>query len=172
MSSFLPQFILSYYTLVHNAFIIRPPLQPRVYDDTHSILARIGVAVSVLIAALKLKYQSTRGSPFQDHPKTMAIAIASFLASCLACKIFNSCTSLSSTFRALLHHIVRLMGLISLASLSSVIFSTSTSSIMPSLVVYTMFSLSFLAMLMLQGILGQNIPRNRDCIPVYLQCCT
>ncbi|KAK1403039.1 hypothetical protein POM88_002644 [Heracleum sosnowskyi] len=113
-------------------------------NGNHAIVGIIGLAVSVLLAALQLKYQSSTSSPFHDHPKPMAMAITSFLLFCLGCdmeQIYFRTTSRASTFGTLLHHLVRLMAFISLASLTFVIFSTSTLS----LVVYLIFPLLFSA---------------------------
>ena len=93
------------------------------------IFGIIGIADSVLLAALQLKYQSTTSSPFHDHPIAMVIAIASFLIFCLGYdmeQIHSRTTSHASTSGTLLHHLVRMTGFISLASLTLVIFSSST----------------------------------------------
>lgn len=123
------------------------------------LLASLGA--SVLLTSLQLKYQARTDSPFQDHPKAMAIAIASLLIFCLGCDVeqYFSSTQRFSTSATVFHHVLRLLGFISLASLASVIFSTSTSSV-PSLIVYLIFPWFFSARFVLHWL--QNKPSHEN----------
>ncbi|KAK1353408.1 hypothetical protein POM88_052543 [Heracleum sosnowskyi] len=143
------------------AFINITPLQGR-ENGNHSIVGIFGIAVSVLLTALQLKYQSETDSPFQDHPKAMVIAIASLLIFCLGCDVeqYFGFTYRSSTLATLLHHVLRLLGFVSLASLAYVIFSTSTSSA-PSIIVFLIFPWFFIARFVLHWVQNRNLHGSR-----------
>ena len=175
------QFIVNYFpTQLNVAFFNITPLRAR-ENGNRAIVGIFGIAASVLLTALQLKYQARTDSPFQDHPKAMTIATASLLMFCFGCYVeqYLSSTRRSSTFAALLHHVVILLGFISLASLASVIFSTSTSSI-SSLIVYLIFPCFFSARFVFHWIRYRNLHGNRgtynapnryfnyiDTLPVY-----
>lgn len=142
------------------------PLPAR-QNGSHAIVGIFRITVSVLLASLQLKYQVRTDSPFQDHPISMAIAIASLLIFCLGCDLeqYLVKTNCSSTFATLTHYVLRLFGFISLASLASVIFSTSSTS---SLVVYLIFAWFFCARLMLQyWMKSKNVHRSEGAYNFY-----
>lgn len=126
------------------------------------------ITASVLLTALQLKYQAKTDSPFQDHPKAMVFAIACLLIFCLGCDAEQYLCSprRSSTFATLLHHAVRLLGFISLASLATVIFLTSTSSI-PLLIIYMIFPWFFSARFVFHWIQYRNLQGNRGTKNIY-----
>lgn len=166
MSSPSPQFVVNNYHTQLNAAVFNITPSPK--SGNHSIVGIFGVAVSVLLTALQLKYQERTDSPFHDHPKAMAIAIASLLIFCLGCDMeqyLNSSHRLS-TFATIFRHVLRLFGFISLASLASVIFSTSTSSV-PSLIVYLIFPWFFSARFVLHWIQNRNLDGNRGANNLY-----
>ncbi|KAK1403041.1 hypothetical protein POM88_002646 [Heracleum sosnowskyi] len=77
------EFIFSNYsTQLNVAFINITPLRAP-ENKNHAIVGILGIAVSVLLSALQLKYQGGTNSPFQDHPKAMVISISSFIIFCL-----------------------------------------------------------------------------------------
>ncbi|KAK1403060.1 hypothetical protein POM88_002665 [Heracleum sosnowskyi] len=160
MSSPSHQFVFSNYsTQVNVALINFTPLRAQ-ENGNHAIVGIFGIAVTVLLTALQLKYQTD--SPFHDHPKAMALAIASFLIFCLACDVeqYFRTSHRYSSFAELLKHVLRLMGFMSLASLASVVFSTSTSST-ASFIVYTVFPWFFSVSLILFWIQKRKLHRNR-----------
>lgn len=164
-------FLQCYYTPIKDAFIDKSRLQEREIN-AKAYFRIIGSAATLLLAALELQHQASTGTSFQDYPKTMATAVASFLVFCMGCIIeqnYMRTTHHSSTFATLLHHFVRLMGYISLASLASVFFSTFTSSNMLSIVVYLIFSLLFLADWMFRWIRYKCSHRNGYSLPVHLR---
>ena len=156
------QFIVNNFHTQHNvAFFNITTLRAR-ESGSHAIVGIFGIAASLLLTALQLKYQSRTDSPFQDHPKAMAIAIASLLLLCLGCDV-EQCFSTNrhfSTTAIIIHHVLRLLGFISLAALASVIFSTSTSSV-PSLIIYLIFPWFFSARFVLHWIRKKNLHANR-----------
>uniref|UniRef100_A0A175YKI7 Uncharacterized protein n=1 Tax=Daucus carota subsp. sativus TaxID=79200 RepID=A0A175YKI7_DAUCS len=156
------QFIFTNYSMQLNvAFINIAPTRAR-ENYNHAIVGILGIAVTVLLSALQLKYQAGTDSAFQDHPRAMVFAIASFLVFCLVCDLeqyFRS-THNSAAFATVLHQILRLFGFISLASLAFVIFSPSTSS-RTSLIVYLIFPGFFSARLVLHWIQNRKLRGNR-----------
>lgn len=170
MSSY-HRFISRYYTPIKDAFIDKTRLQER-ESNAKTYFRIISSAATVLLAALELQHQAGNGSSFHNHPKTMAIAIASYLVFCMGCIIeqnYLRTTRRSSTSATLLYHSVRLMGYITVASLASVFFWTSTSSNLSLVVVYIIFSLLFSANWMLKWIRYKCSHRNRDSLPVHLR---
>ncbi|KAK1353414.1 hypothetical protein POM88_052549 [Heracleum sosnowskyi] len=143
------------------AFINMTPL-PAIERGNHGIVSIFGITVSVLLTALQLKYQARSDSPFQDHPKAMAIAISSLLIFCMGCdleQIFVSPRRFS-TSATMLHHVLRLLGFTSLASLAYIIFSTSSSSI-PLLIVFLIFTWFFLTRFVLHWLQNNNLHGGR-----------
>ncbi|WOH16330.1 hypothetical protein DCAR_0935881 [Daucus carota subsp. sativus] len=171
MSSPAPQFIFSNYsTQLNVAFINITPSQAR-ENGNHAIVGIFGIALSVLLTALQLKYQAGTDSAFQDHPIAMAIAIASFLLFCLVCDLeqYFGSTRRNSAFAIVLHHLLRLLGFLSLASLASVIFSTSTSST-SSLIFYLIFLCFFAVRSGLHWIQNRKLDRNRGACNFHNLC--
>ncbi|KAK1403051.1 hypothetical protein POM88_002656 [Heracleum sosnowskyi] len=164
MSSPSHQFIFNNYDAQYNvAFINVIPLQQR-ENGNHAIVGIFGISVTVLLTALQLKYQAAgTNSPFEDYPEAMAIAIASFIIFCLVYEMeqYFHITRRHSTFATLLQHVLRLLAFISLASLASVIFSTSSIST-KSLIVYLMFPCFFSARLVLQWIQNRTLHDNTE----------
>ncbi|KAK1353417.1 hypothetical protein POM88_052552 [Heracleum sosnowskyi] len=146
MSSPSHQFIVNNFPTQLNVTFFNVTPSPAKQSGNHAIVGIFGIAASVLLTALQLKYQSRTDSPFQDHPKAMAIAMTSLLIFCLGCDVeqYFSTTRHFLTTAVVVHHVLRLLGFISLASLASVIFSTSTNSA-PSLIVYLNFPWFFSA---------------------------
>ncbi|KAK1403043.1 hypothetical protein POM88_002648 [Heracleum sosnowskyi] len=142
------QFMFSNHSTQLNVAFINIEHLPKRKNGNDAVVGIFGLAVSVLLLALQLKYHGSTNSPFQDHPKAMAIAIASCLIFCLGCDVqqYVQETLCSSTFETIFHHILRVLAFISLASLASIIFSASTIST-TSVIVYLIFPCFFSASL-------------------------
>lgn len=106
-------------------------------------MAVIRLAVTFLVNVLQIMYQSKSLPPLDTNPN-MLIAISSFLLYCFARYLKHNMTSIfrSSTWPALLIYtnFMTFLGFVSMASFTSIIFSTSSTS---SVVVYLLLALFF-----------------------------
>ncbi|KAK1353410.1 hypothetical protein POM88_052551 [Heracleum sosnowskyi] len=166
MSSPSHQFTINNCSTQYNFAVINITSLPARQNGSHAIVDIFGITVSVLLTALQLKYQARTDSPFQDHPKAMAISIASLLIFCLGCDVEQYLSTASSTSATRIHHVLRLFGFISLASLASVIFSTSTSPT-SSFIVYLIFPWFFFARFVLHWIRYKNLRRSQGAYNFY-----
>lgn len=106
--------------------------------------AVIRIVVNFLLNILQILYQSKSASPLPTHPNVMVIAVSSYLLYCFGfyLKRHISSTFPFSTWPALVIYtnVMRFLGFVSMASLASIIFSTSSTSLV---VIYLLLALLF-----------------------------
>ena len=120
-------------------------------NSRHAIQAFL---VSALLDLLQLKYQGKSASPFETHPITMWVAIASLLLYCLALAYdaeqrFSSTYIPTPTHGRVFHGGMALLGWLCSVSLASVLVQGSVGVVVLYLV-YVMFSATELLCIWLQ----------------------
>lgn len=113
---------------------------PQPQDPKMSVSSRQAIfafIIGVLLNFLQVKYQGKDESPFETHPTTMFVAIASLLVYCLS---YDAKLRISAGYNYFLRIIMALSAPLSLASILSVLFPKS---LYPSLFTLSiMFSVS------------------------------
>ncbi|XAR54928.1 hypothetical protein NMG60_11030266 [Bertholletia excelsa] len=99
--------------------------QPPLFPPSYSILALL---ISALFEFLQLKYQGKEASPFQTHPKSTGVAIASLILYYLAYEAQLS--HLSATYACLVSTGVAFFGSLSWVSLASILLPDSLESVL------------------------------------------
>ncbi|KAJ9680211.1 hypothetical protein PVL29_019499 [Vitis rotundifolia] len=92
---------------------------------SNSILSLLNLILPVLLVLIDFKFKNEPTSVFQTHPITIKVGVANLLAFALAFEIeftFHPCY-LSTTCAALLRTTILFCGSLSVASLSSLLFS-------------------------------------------------
>ncbi|KAK1371421.1 hypothetical protein POM88_037513 [Heracleum sosnowskyi] len=120
-------------------------------------MAVMGIAVTFLVNVLQIMYQSKSASPLDAQPGIMLIAISSFLIYCFGFYLKHNMTSMfgSSTCPVILFYtnFMSFLGFVSIASFTSIIFSTSSTT---SAVVYLLLALFFSGKSVLSSIQNRN----------------
>ncbi|KAL3497536.1 hypothetical protein ACH5RR_040268 [Cinchona calisaya] len=102
---------------------------PQSHDIASSLQAIFTFIISVLFSFLQLKYKGKEESPFETHPKTMFLAIASFFSYCISydakLRISANVHDSYTNYKWFINSTMVFFGSLSLASLSSVLLPES-----------------------------------------------
>ncbi|KAI8546616.1 hypothetical protein RHMOL_Rhmol07G0132900 [Rhododendron molle] len=98
-------------------YLLQPPPPPSL-ESCPTVLAFI---VPVLLGLLQIKYQGNQISPFETHPISMVISVASLLLYCLG----YYAKSRWPTYALVVSHGVVVFGSLSVVSLASILFPYS-----------------------------------------------
>ncbi|KAF7139597.1 hypothetical protein RHSIM_Rhsim07G0111200 [Rhododendron simsii] len=112
---------------ISNYFSHPPP--PPSFNSCHTVLAFV---VPVLLSLLQIKYQGNQISPFDTHPISMVISVASLLLYCLG----YHAKSRWPTYGLVVSRGMVVLGSLSVVSLASILFPGSFGSVL-----YTFFVL-------------------------------
>ncbi|KAF7139433.1 hypothetical protein RHSIM_Rhsim07G0111900 [Rhododendron simsii] len=102
---------------ISNYYFSHPPPPPS-FDSCHTVLAFI---VPVLLSLLQIKYQGNQISPFETHPISMVIFVASLLLYCFG----YHAKSRWPTYALVISHGMVAFGSLSVVSLASILFPNS-----------------------------------------------
>ncbi|KAF7138879.1 hypothetical protein RHSIM_Rhsim07G0111500 [Rhododendron simsii] len=98
-------------------YLLQPPPPPPL-ESCHTVLAFI---VPVLLSLLQIKYQGNQISPFETHPISMVISVASLLLYCLG----YHAKSRWPTYALVVSRGMVVFGSLSVVSLASILFPYS-----------------------------------------------
>ncbi|KAF7138416.1 hypothetical protein RHSIM_Rhsim07G0111400 [Rhododendron simsii] len=99
-------------------YVSHPPPPPPSLESCHNVLAFI---VPVLLSLLQIKYQGNKISPFETHPISMEISVASLLFYCLG----YHAKSRWPTYALVVSRGMVVFGSLSVVSLASILFPDS-----------------------------------------------
>lgn len=124
-------------SIIISNYLLQPPPPPSL-ESCHTVLAFV---VPVLLNLLQIKYQGNQLSPFDTHPISMVISVASLLLYCFG----YHAKSRWPTYALVVSRVMVVFGSLSVVSLATVLFPESLGPVLCTL--FVLFSAAELLML-------------------------